>query len=120
MPIPLYGAFIFWLGGVAALLIAREFGPRLGLLAAVIAASETGVFGRSLTLSVVFGAEAYFLGLAARRNLAVHWVASIIYWLIAGVPGVLGIEMIFYKTPRFICQGVSRKPFSARYQSFVC
>ena len=113
LPIPLYGSIHLLLGGVAALLIAREFGPRLGLLTAVIAASGTWVFGGVLTLLVVFGIEAVFLGFAIRRNLP-SLVASIIYWLIVGVPTLLGIERFIYKTPALYWPGrITQAVFSA-------
>ncbi len=104
LPIPLYGTLHLLLGGMVTLLIAMELGPRFGLLAAVIAASETWLFDGSPTLIILFGAEAVFLGWATRRNLP-SLVASVLYWLALGIPGLLGLEFFLRKTPTLYVPG---------------
>jgi signal transduction histidine kinase/CheY-like chemotaxis protein len=112
LPIPLYSSIHLLLGGIAALIITLEYGPRLGAMTAVIAASEAYLFGGSWPLIVVFGAEAVVLGLAARRNLP-PLVACILYWVVLGIPVLLGLEFFLRKTPAVYLPGrVTQAVFS--------
>lgn len=113
LPIPVLGSIHLLLGSVTALIIALEYGAWLGALVAVMAASERFVFGGSMTPMVVFGAEAIFLGLATRRKLP-PLAASLIYWVVLGLPGVMLLESVFLKTPWMHIRGrVTQAIFSA-------
>ncbi len=97
LPIPILGNNRLLLGGVAALLMTLEFGPWLGALAAIIAASEVYFFGGAITPMVVFAAEAVCLGVVARRKFP-PLAASVIYWVVLGLPGFLLIEYVLLQT----------------------
>ena len=113
LPIPVLGNIHLLLGGIVVLVIALEYGPWLGALAAVMAASEAYFFDGSITPMVVFGAEAVFLGVVTRRNLP-PLAASLIYWVVLGLPGLLLLESVLLKTPTLHLQGrVIQVVFSA-------
>ena len=98
LPIPIFGNNRLLLGGIAALIMTLEFGPWLGALAAIIAASEVCFFGGSITPMIVFGAEAVCLGLIIRQKFP-PLAASVIYWAVLGLPGFLAIEFFLLQTP---------------------
>ncbi|HEX4945905.1 MAG TPA: response regulator [Blastocatellia bacterium] len=118
LPIPLYGTIHLLLGGITALIITLEFGPRLGLLAAVIAASPSWLFGGSPTLIILYAAEAVVVGLATRRNVPAL-VASIIYWLALGIPGHLAIELFLRHTPTLYLPGRVTQAVSSAIASLL-
>jgi signal transduction histidine kinase/DNA-binding response OmpR family regulator len=105
LPLPMLGSLHLLLGGVAALLVALEYGPGFGGLAAVIAASEVCLFGGSFSVVIVFGAEAVCLGVVTRRK----WpplAACLLYWLLLGIPGLWLLEAVLRKTPALEIRGL--------------
>ena len=104
LPIPILGHNRLLLGGVAALLITLEFGPWLGALSAVIAASAVYFFGGVITPMVVFTVEALCLGFIARRKFP-PLAACLIYWVVLGLPGFLWIESVLLQTPTPFIRG---------------
>ncbi len=98
LPIPILGNNRLLLGGAAALLVTLQLGPWFGAMTAMVAASEVCFFGGTITPLVVFAAEAVCLGFAARRKIS-PITASVIYWIVLGLPSFLLIEYFLLKTP---------------------
>jgi signal transduction histidine kinase/DNA-binding response OmpR family regulator len=105
LPLPILGSLHLFLGGAAVLLVVLEFGPKWGVLAAVLAASKIWLFGGSYTLVIVFVAEAVCLGFMNRRK----WlplVSSLLYWALLGIPGIWILEVTLRKTPVLEIRGL--------------
>jgi len=104
LPIPVLGSIHLLVGGVAVLIIVLEYGPWLGAMAAIMAASESYFFDGTITPMILFGIEAIVLGIATRRNLP-PLAASLLYWVVLGLPGLLFLENILFKTPDLHIRG---------------
>jgi signal transduction histidine kinase/DNA-binding response OmpR family regulator len=119
LPIPILGNNRLLLGGTAALLLTLQFGPWLGAMVAVIATSEVCFFGGSITPVIIFAAEALCLGFAARRKIS-PIMASVVYWVLVGLPGFLLIEYFLLKTPLEYVRGrVTQALFSELTNLFL-
>jgi signal transduction histidine kinase/DNA-binding response OmpR family regulator len=119
LPIPLLGTNRLLLGGSAALLVAFQLGPWLGAVVAVIATSEVCFFGGSITPVIIFAAEAFCLGYAARRKISPA-IASVVYWVLVGLPGFLLIEYFLLKTPlEYVRSRVTQGLFSELTNLFL-
>ncbi len=104
LPIPILGNNRLLLGGIAALLIALEVSPWWGALAALIAASQVYFFGGAITPMVVFAVEAICLGFLARRKFP-PLIASLMYWIVLGLPLYLCIEFVLLRSPAVHVRG---------------
>ena len=78
-----WAVFIF--GGIFYLVIAIVMGPWLGLLAAMIASSQTFLAWGHPYAWLVFSLEAWVIGFLVRKRFQ-PMVASIVFWLMLGMP----------------------------------
>ncbi|MBL9138738.1 MAG: response regulator [Verrucomicrobiales bacterium] len=84
------GIHVFF-GGILSTLAAIAFGPRLGLLAAAMASSQTLVLWGHPMAMVVMGLEGLVVGWLTRRRLQPLY-ADLVYWLVVGAPLTLVIS----------------------------
>ena len=86
------------MGGIAGLAAALLFGPRYGVLAALIASLPTVFFSRYPGELAIAALEALAVGLLARRR-TTPVIADLVYWVVCGVPLAI-LTYISFSTSR--------------------
>ncbi len=92
LALPITFSVDFLFGSIFTLLVAVLAGPRVGVLAALLASSPTWVLWNHPYAIVIFTAEALWVGLAFRRGFTSILLAASSFWLCLGIP----LVVVFY------------------------
>ncbi|MBI3651946.1 MAG: response regulator [Acidobacteria bacterium] len=104
-PLPVFGRVEIVFGGIGYLLIAICYGPRYGLLAALIAASEPVALWHNPYVFLYMGMESLIVGWLVRRR----WqplLADLLYWLLLGLPLLILIYLGILKFTNLVAWSI--------------